>query len=103
MKKTFYVKYIGIIDGDMGILTRKMNANQYKPRTKLNISQDNQFPIYESNKEYLNKSLMKSRSPKTVCNKKTKAIMEISKTEKHRICPKEIVFKLENPNSSMYC
>jgi len=26
MNKTFYVKYIGIIDGDMGILTRKVTA-----------------------------------------------------------------------------
>ena len=96
MNKTYYVKYIGIIDGDMGILTRKVNQ----------LILGYEKPLF--NTQTRNKSAFKITPESTLlhtlrckANLRRKASSQVAfykkKMKEAKVGMEEIVFKLNKP------
>ena len=99
MKKSFYVKYIGIIDGDMGILTRKIDLSSRKQSilSKEEPSKEKLSEEYSSahnnEKPLINPMFKKYTKSRRMRNKSTREAFHSTLTNPY----KEITFKYKKP------
>lgn len=116
MNKTFYVKYIGIIDGDMGILTRKVTANTRYPKfhpvyinqpkpgtfiTKVNNEVHSQENLITHYKEVKESTITKNASKELVFKlKKREEQLSTSLIKPEKKAPKQLT-KILSENLSM--